>query len=303
LSAKAANQDSRYPLLSALAIALVVAALNIGLWWWGNLPNGPGDWHGQIGGFAYSGFQRYQNPLNHDFPTDDQIAGDLKLLARYTDNISTYSMQVNPQVLRLAEKQGLKVMAGAEIDKRLDNNEKEIDALIAQARRYPGTINRVTVGNEVLFRNDLKPEQMMAYADRVRAALHQPVSISEPDYIWLKYPELADHVDFITIHLFPFWNGVTVSSGEDGKSDAVEEALGAYHAIQKRFPNKHIVVGEIGWPSAGDRQKQSYPSISNEAIFDRLWLNEAKKENIDYYLFEAFDQPWKEGLGEGRTGA
>jgi hypothetical protein len=74
LSATAANQDSKYPLLSALAIALVVAALNIGLWWWGNLPNGPGDWHGKIGGFAYSGFQRYQNPLNHDFPTDDQIS-------------------------------------------------------------------------------------------------------------------------------------------------------------------------------------------------------------------------------------
>jgi hypothetical protein len=37
----------------------------------------------------------------------------------------------------LAEKQGLKVMPSAAIDKRLDNNEKEIDALIAQARRYP----------------------------------------------------------------------------------------------------------------------------------------------------------------------
>ena len=303
MSATAANHDSKYPLLSALAIALVVAALNIGLWWWGNLPNGPGDWHGQISGFAYSGFQRYQNPFNHDFPSDDQIEDDLKLLGRYTSRIATYSMLENPQVTRLAEKQGLKVMAGAQILKGLDGNEKEIDALIAQARRYPGTIDRVIVGNEVLFRNDQTPEQMMAYADRVRAALHQPVSIAEPDFIWLKYPELADHVDFITIHLFPFWNGVTVTGGEEGKSDAVEQAVGAYEAIQHRFPNKHIVVGEIGWPSNGDRQKQSYPSISNEAIFDRVWLNKAKALNIDYYLFEAFDQPWKEDLGEGRTGA
>ena len=60
----------------------------------------------------------------------------------------------------------------------------------------------------MLFRGDLTPEQMMAYLDRVRAAVRQPVSIAEPDYVWLKYPELAEHVDFITIHLFPFWNGV-----------------------------------------------------------------------------------------------
>jgi exo-beta-1,3-glucanase (GH17 family) len=59
---------------------------------------------------------------------------------------------------------------------------------------------------------------MMAYADRVRAALHQPVSIAEPDYIWLKYPELADHVDFITIHIVPFLERRDGVPGTRGKS-------------------------------------------------------------------------------------
>jgi exo-beta-1,3-glucanase (GH17 family)/glycosyltransferase involved in cell wall biosynthesis len=296
LSTTAVNQDSRYPLLTALVLALVVAAMNIGLWWWGNLPHGPDDWHGNISGFSLSVFQRYQSPFKQDFPNDQQIDDDLKLLRKYTGNVRTYTMQQNPQLYRLAEKDGLKVMAGAEIDKRLDNNEKEIATLIAMARQYPGTINRVIVGNEVLFRNDLTPEQMMVYLDRVRAALHQPVSIGEPDYIWLKYPELADHVDFITIHLFPFWNG-------RAQNFAIGDALGAYHNIKQHFPNKPVVVGEIGWPSNGDRHEYADPSVSNEAIFDRNWLNAAKAENIDYYLFEAFDQPWKEDLGEGRTGA
>ena len=119
-------------------------------------------------------------------------------------------------------------MAGAEIDKRLDNNEREIELLIAKARAYPDTITRVIVGNEVLFRNDLTPEQMMAYLDRVRAAVRQPVSIAEPDYIWLKYPELAQHVDFITIHLFPFWNGIA-------RHDAVGAAYGAYQSIKQHY--------------------------------------------------------------------
>ena len=237
-------------IISAILLALVVAALNIGLWWWGNLPHGPEDWHGQINGFSVSFFQRYQNPFNQTFPSDDEIAGDLKLLHRYTGRIRTYSTLLNPQVFRLAQKEGLKVMAGAEIDTRLENNEKELEALIALARRYPDTIERVVVGNEVLFRNNVPVDKMITYLDRARAHIRQPVSIAEPDYIWLKYPQLADHVDYITIHLFPFWNGLPVSS-DVRYSVAIQAAEGAYNAIKQRFPNKHVVVGEVGWPSNG----------------------------------------------------
>ncbi len=296
MSVATTQHDSRHPLLAAVILALVVASMNIGLWWWGNLPHGPEDWHGKIGGMALSVFQRYQSPLKNDFPTDQQIDSDLRLVSRYTSHVRTYSMLQNPQLPRLAEKEGLKVMAGAWIDRRLDNNEKEIAALIAQARRYPGTITRVIVGNEVLFRHDLTPDQLMAYADRVRAALHQPVSIAEPAYIWVKYPELVQHVDFITVHLFPYWNGVP-------RNRAIDDAVGSYEALRRMYPNKPIVVGEIGWPSNGDRHEYAYPSVSNEAIFLRQWFNAAKKLHIDYYVMEAFDQPWKENLGEGRTGA
>jgi cellulose synthase/poly-beta-1,6-N-acetylglucosamine synthase-like glycosyltransferase/exo-beta-1,3-glucanase (GH17 family) len=302
LSATEATNDSRHPLLAAILLALLVAALNIGLWWWGNRPHGPEDWHGPISGYSVSVFQRYQNPLKQDFPSDEEIDADLKLLRRYTPRIRTYTTLENPQVYRLAEKEGLKVMAGANIDPRLINNEKELETLIALARRYPETIERVIIGNEVLFRGDLTLQQMEDYLDRARAAIRQPVSIAEPDYIWLKYPELAQHVDFITIHLFPFWNGIGTNVNPQ-RDDALIAALGAYENIRRAFPDKHIVVGEIGWPSNGDRQKYAYPSISNEAIFIRHWLNAAKAEDIDYYLLEAFDQPWKENLGEGRTGA
>lgn len=304
MSARETNHDSRHPLLAAILLALVVAAMNIGLWWWSNLPHGPENWNGPIGGFALSAFQRYQNPLKNDFPSDDEVDSDLKLLKRYTSRIRTYSTLQNPQVYRLAEKDGLQVMAGAWVDRRLDNNEKEIDTLIAQARRYPNSINRVVVGNEVLFRNDIPPEQLMAYADRVRAAIHQPVTIAEPFGVWAKYPELVEHVDFITVHLFPYWNGIPVMGQGKGVDafPAVADVLGSYDALKKMYPGKPIVIGEVGWPSNGDRYKYADPSVSNEAIFLRTWFNEAKKRNIDYYVMEAFDQPWKEALS-GRTEA
>ncbi len=306
MSARPTQSKSKLSIFTAIVLALMVAALNIGLWWWGNRPHGPDDWHGQINGLAVSLFQRYQNPFKQDFPTDDQIDGDLKLLRQYTGRIRTYSTVQTPQIYRMAQKEGLKVMAGADIDTRLDNNERELDTLVALSRRYPDTIERVLVGNEVLFRNNLPVDKVISYLDRARAHIRQPVSIAEPEYIWLKYPELANHVDFITIHMFPFWNGQAVSLEKDSEgrdTGAVRVAQDTYLMMRQRFPNKHIVVGEIGWPSNGDRRERAYPSISNEAIFDREWLIWAKAHDVDYYLLEAFDQPWKESLGEGRTGA
>jgi len=296
LSAVTTTEKS-HPILAALILAIVVAALNVGLWFVANLPNGPEDWKAPIPGFAFTAYQRYQNPIKGDVSTDPEIDADLRLVKKYSPRIRTYSVLENPQTIRLADKEGLDVMAGANIDTRLENNEREIEALIAQAHRYPKTISRVIVGNETLFRNDLKPEQMMAYLDRVRAAVRQPVSIAEPFHIWLQNPELVDHVDFITVHLFPYWNGIEARAG-------VADSIESYKALRARFPGKHITIGEIGWPSNGDRFKYAYPSVSNEAIFLRTFFNQAKLNGIDdYYVLEAIDQPWKENLGEGRTGA
>ncbi|MET0616200.1 MAG: glycosyltransferase [Luteibacter sp.] len=293
----ATKTDRSHPILAALILAILVAGLNFALWLVANLPNGPDDWRGPIPGFAFTAYQRYQNPMKGDVATDPQIDGDLKLIRKYSPRIRTYSMLENPQTIRLAANEGLDVMAGANIDTRLDNNEREIEALIAQARRYPKTITRVIVGNESLFRGDMTPEQIMSYLDRVRAAVRQPVSVAEPFHVWIQNPELADHVDFITVHLFPYWNGIEVKAG-------VTDSVESFKALERTFPGKHIAIGEIGWPSNGDRNKYSYPSVSNEAIFLRKFFNQARLNGIDdYYVLEAIDQPWKENLGEGRTGA
>lgn len=296
MSTQPVSKDSRHPLLAALFLAIVVAALNFALWWWANRPNGPENWHGEISGFAVSAFQRYQSPLDGNFPSDKQIASDLKLLSKYTHRIRTYASLQNPQIYRLAKAQGLDVMGGAWIDRRQAHDNAELQALITQARRYPNTISRVIVGNEVLLRGDLKPAQLMAYLDRARASIRQPVSTAEPWHIWEKYPELAQHVDFITVHLLPYWEGVD-------RKDAIADVLSRYDHLRQLFPDKPIVVGEIGWPSNGDRFRYADPSVSNEAIFLRQWFNVARERGIPYYVMEAFDQPWKENLGEGRTGA
>ena len=281
--------------VSALLLALLVAALNFALWAAADRPTRVTSWNGQVAGFAYSPFQRFQSPLAGTFPTDRQIDADLALMAKHTRRVRIYSVLQYPDIPRLAMKYHLDLMAGAWLDRRTGNNEKEIDALIAQARRWPD-IKRVEVGNEVLLRHDMSPEKLMAYIDRVRAAVRQPVSTAEPWHVWEKYPELAQHVDFITVHLLPYWEGVP-------RKDAIGDVLMRYRRLQRLFPDKRIVIGEVGWPSNGDRFEFAKPSTANQAIFLRDWFQVAQELHIDYYVMEAIDQPWKEGLGEGRTGA
>ncbi|MGH8125634.1 MAG: glycosyltransferase [Rhodanobacteraceae bacterium] len=282
-------------IIAAVLLALLVAALNFALWKVADRPTSVVPWNGQVAGFAYSPFRRYQSPLAGTFPTDAEVNSDLALLAKHTHRIRVYSVLQYPEIPRLAMKHHLDVLAGAWLDRRAGSNEKELDALIAQARRWPD-IKRVEVGNEVLLRHDMKPERLMAYLDRARAHIRQPVSTAEPWHIWEKYPELAQHVDFITVHLLPYWEGVP-------RKNAVGDVLMRYHHLQQLFPHKHIVIGEVGWPSNGDRFEFAKPSAANQAIFLRRWFNVARAEHIDYYVMEAIDQPWKKDLGEGRTGA
>src|SRR3546814_13835565 len=94
----------------------------------------------------------------------------------------------------------------------------------------------------------------------------------------------------------PYWEGVS-------RRGAIAQAMRRYHEVQARFPDKAIVIGEIGWPSNGDRFRNAIASRSKEGLFIREFLREAKRQHIDYFLEEALDQPGKEDRSEeGRVG-
>ncbi|HEX3897298.1 MAG TPA: glycosyltransferase, partial [Rudaea sp.] len=265
------------------------------MWLYLNKPAQPQPWTGKIGGFAYAPYQRYQSPLKLIYPSAEEIDRDLKQLSQYTDHIRTYAALENPMVPELARKYGLKVLAGAYLDHRDQHNEDELQALIDSARKNDN-VDRLMVGNETLLRNDMGVDHLIGYIDRARAQTRKPVSTAEPWHIWLKYPQLAQHVDFITVHLLPYWEGYP-------RRDAIGlYVLMRYYQLQSAFPGKHIVIGEVGWPSSGDRIKGATASVADEALFIRQWLNVAAERQFDYYLMESYDQPYKESF-EGRVGA
>ncbi len=238
-----------------------------------------------IKGFAYNGFRREQSPLKADYPSSAELGEDLDLLARNADSLRFYGSTELPALLQLAGERDLKVTAGAWLDPDLDKNERELKALIESARKLP-QVERVMVGNESILRGDLKPDELINYLDRVRKSVRKPVSTAEPWHIWLRYPALAEHVDFITVHLLPYHEGVPVAA-------AIDYAFQRYDELSTAYPDKKIVIGEIGWPSNGPTLGGAQPSLDNAARFIREFLAHPRTAQLDYFLMEAIDQPWK----------
>ncbi len=274
-----------YRVAIALAIAAGVAFFQYWIWQQFNRGAEHIGTNQSIKGFAYNGFQRDQSPLKGTYPTTEQIAADLDLLGRMSDGLRTYGITDLPTLLDLAGERDMVVTAGAWLDPDREKNEREITALIDAARKMRH-VERLMVGNESILRGDLSASDVIEYLDRVRKAVRKPVSTAEPWHVWLKYPELAKHVDYITVHLLPYHEGVPVEA-------AVEYAFQRYDELVRTFPRKKIVVGEIGWPSKGPTLGAAVPSLDNEARFIRDFLAHPRTARIDYFLMEAIDQPWK----------
>lgn len=283
--------------LLALAIAVCVSGGNLIAWQLlGRHAQAP-DHTGPIAGITYNGTKRWQSPLEGEQPSVADLEKDLALLSRHTGRIRTYSATDSPDLPAIAHKHGLQVMAGAWLDNRLDANQRELNAVIEQARSQPN-VYRVLVGNETQLKAMLPPNRLVSYLDRARLALRGTavqVSTAEPWHIWLAQPQLAQHVDFIAVHVLPYWEKVSIG-------DAVRTSFAQIARVQARFPQHKVVVTEIGWPSNGPALDDAQASAANQAVFIRTFLQQAKAIGLDYYLIEAFDQPWKMAA-EGRAGA
>ncbi len=281
--------------VGSLLIAGLFATLTFAVWAYLNRPTPEPPWPKRIQGFAFSPFRASEDPTHFEMPTDTEIDADLQLLEGQVNAVRTYSVGGTlSDVPELADRHGLNVALGAWLDADRDKNEEQLRTVIDLANTHQNVV-RVIIGNEVLFRGDLKVEELARYLDRARASIGQPVGTAETWHTWLAYPELAQHVDFIGVHLLPYWEGVAVDR-------AVDYSFSQLRRLQKAFPHKPIVIAEIGWPSRGRTRESAVASDANEALFLRRFLHRAEQEQIVYYVMEAFDQPWKAYL-EGAVGS
>lgn len=293
--------------LVALLAFAVVAALNF-LWWW--VPNRPVDIAGwstaPLQSVSFAPYRPGQSPLTRTFPTPAQIDSDLKRLEGKVKAVRTYSSGENLEAVpQNAGKYGLKVWHGAWLNNNDKENLEQINLLIDHANKYKDTIERVIVGNEVLLRKDLTASELRRYIRQVKQRVTQPVTYADVWEFWLRNPQLADEVDFITIHILPYWEDEPIGVDRretDGKLAIEKHLVDIYKKVQARFPDKKIVIGETGWPSDGRMRSDARPGRVEQVKYFSIFRQAAEREGFDYNVIEAFDQYWK-ARQEGTVGA
>ena len=168
--------------------------------------------------------------------------------------------------------------------------------MVGLTKEYPGVITSVVVGNEVLLRGEMTTSDLAATIRSVKSQVAVPVTYADVWEYWLRNREVYDAVDFVTIHILPYWEDFPIRA---------KYAAAHVDAIRKRmavaFPGKEILIGETGWPSQGRMREGALPSRTNQARVVSEILRLAKQENFRVNLIEAYDQPWKRQL-EGTVG-
>ena len=257
----------------------------------------PPNANGVLDSVSFSPIDPRRN-AEHDSTDEAQITSDLAAIAPYTRTIRTYSATKGLELVpALASRYGLNVNLGVWLSEREDENEKEIESAIDLAKRYRN-VEGIIVGNETIYRNRTlynrdSVKDLIAKIQRVKREVSVPVTTAEVWDVWLEHPELVSAVDYLAVHILPYWEGIP-SSG------AVDHAMKVYERLRQAYPGKRIVVAEFGWPSAGLNRKDAEPSPIAQAQIVRDFVTRADAMGIDYSIVEAFDQPWK--TNEGSVG-
>jgi len=268
---------------------------------------------------CYSGFREGQHPDRGDGainPSYEETLEDLKILSRNSNFslIRLYDSGENSQtVLRVIDenKINIKVMLGIWIKAEWSNHEgcswldkpipaetlaenkemnlREIAKGIELANDYSDIIVSVNVGNEALVEwqdHLVDVDTMISYVKMVKENIEQPVTVADNFKWWAENGlSLSKAVDFVSIHVYPLWEGQDIDT-------AMAYSIANVREVCEALPESKIVITELGWATIasefGERaSEEKQLRYYNEMMF---WSAEM---NITTFFFEAFDEPWK----------
>jgi exo-beta-1,3-glucanase (GH17 family) len=291
-----------------LAVLIQLVSLCLVLAWWAArgrpipLVDLPSEKTAMLPCVSYSPFHRDNiNPFNYQASvTPAHIEADLRLLKTRTNCIRTYGLtQGLDGIPAVAAKLGMRVNLGVWLSRDAAQNQAQLRRGLELAHQYKGTVTRLVVGNEVLLRRELSPDELAKILDYAKQ--HSPVPVTYADVweFWLRHAQLARHVDSVTVHILPYWEDDPVAI-----SDAVAHVNSIAVKVQQHFGSTPVWVGETGWPAAGRQRDGAVPGRVEQARFVRELLYSTRMPGgiaLDYNFIEAFDQPWKRSF-EGAMG-
>ncbi len=268
---------------------------------------------------CYSGFRTGQHPDRGEGaknPSAKEVLEDLQIIQNEMGFklIRLYDSGENSAlVLRLIQENNLKikVMLGIwlnaelsahetcewlsepipqhELDANKIVNREELQRGIDLANKYPEIVAAVNVGNEALVDwNDHKihVDTVIAYCRQVKDAIVQPVTVADNYEWWAAHgQELSEVLDFISVHVYPVWEGRDIDQGLSYSIENIQK-------VRNALPEARIVISEAGWASVasefGDRASEE-----KQLRYYNDLMNWAREMNITTFFFEAFDEDWK----------
>lgn len=210
----------------------------------------------------------------------------LALVAQDALAIRTYSFEpYHAEALR----QGLKVVPGCWIGNDPVINRACMDALIAGTNRFKPAL--VIVGHEVLMRGDLTARGLVECIEYVRARVPKGTKITtgeEATYL-ANAPSVIAACDVIGIQYYPFQYGVHIDR-------AVADFARMYMITTLLARGKQVIVLETGWPTHDGGIGDAVASLENAERYFRELMAWARKDGVEIYWFEAFNELFKKAL-------
>ncbi|MGV8152659.1 MAG: glycosyl hydrolase family 17 protein [Candidatus Nanoarchaeia archaeon] len=246
-----------------------------------------------VHGICYSPFREGQSPETGVFPTTLQEKEDLEILNDFSRYCRTYGNDNNLYYIpQFCNEKGINCFVGTWISDDATWNQGVINRLVEVSNANYPTTKALLVGNEyLLWRNWNSESTLISLINQLKTKTDLPVSSAETYNIWLQHPNLANACDFIGAHIHPYWEGVHVDN-------AADHVINKYNLLKQTYPNKEIIILEVGWPSGGATYGSAVPSSLNQEKFLRKFITKAKENDIKYFLFTSFNEPWKAKYGE-----
>jgi len=244
-------------------------------------------------GLCYSAYDEGQKP--GDILTEAQIRHRMAIIAPYTSWVRTFScIEGNELIPVIAREFGLKTMVGAWLGDDKELIEEELAGLIKLAKA--GYVDIAAVGNEVLYRNDLTEEELLAYITRAKEALPDTtIGYVDAYYEFSVHPRITAACDVVLANCYPYWEGCHIDYSLIHAKQMYYQAL---HAAN----GKKVIITETGWPSQGTALNDAQPSKHNALKYFLNMQQWSAQENIELFYFSSFDEAWKVGA-EGDVGA
>lgn len=216
------------------------------------------------------------------------IRDDLKLLRPFFDGVITYSATDGVEAVpKIARDLGYRAVIIGIWDPK---SEAEIQNVMVAVKKYPTLIAAVIVGNEGLYGNRYRPDDVQKTIQRLRLAFPAlPTTTSEPFFLYFK-PELADFFhahDLLMPNVHPVfekWFDPRVPS------QGVEMVIQVAAKFKQHYP-RPLLIKETGVPSG--QGSRGFSAEGQRQFWAELFKQFPLSNHQSFACFEAFDAPWK----------